>query len=291
MGAMADRATPFALQDAAAYGRTASENMQAQNTTALANAGLITEVSLGNAGFQTQANIATADNTTNISGVNAKLGTDVSLANAAGRTAMSDANANRRTDVSLANSAAATQANRDLFMFNGQRFLQDDAQAQTILEMNLDDFQKTRFQHLLGQQAKDLLEMENDNKLLLQTNATAGVLYQAYFSAMGSILSNHEISPEAARTQITTLNATLNGGFKMLEAVGGVDLADLITTGAGGRLDINVDGILGNPNYKPTPGSLGVDIDTDQDGRQNRYDEDPKDPNKFGWVPNQQGGG
>lgn len=58
MGAMIDRAQPFALQDAAAYGKTASENMQAKNTVSLENARMRTSVSQSNAANKTQANIA-----------------------------------------------------------------------------------------------------------------------------------------------------------------------------------------------------------------------------------------
>lgn len=57
-GEMIDRAQPFALQDASAYGKTASENMEARNTAHLENARLGTEASLTNAQLRTQAGIA-----------------------------------------------------------------------------------------------------------------------------------------------------------------------------------------------------------------------------------------
>lgn len=254
MGAMVDRATPFALQGAEANVRTASENMAARNTAALENARLLTNTSIANAGFTTEANVATGRNTTDVNVANAGLATNARITNANNRTTTLNQNAGRRTDVSVVNTNNAVTANRDKFMFDGQAFLQNDAQAQQVLMARIganleawlagiDQEHKIEFQNLLGEQAKGLLEIENENKLLLQSSASAASLYSSYMDTVAAIMGNHEISPEAAKTKLTVAGQTLQSGLELIAEVGRIDLSDFKGTTAGGE-DYDFSGLL-----------------------------------------------
>lgn len=306
MGAMVDRATPIALQDAATYGRTASENMAAQNAARLLNAQLLTNTSIQNAGFLSQAALADTQSRTSITNQNSQNITSGAIADLQSRTTTANNNADLRTrgstqdsvnqtTVNTTNSQVGTQANiatgnnltdasvknadnqtatsqfnanwwntaqKDDFTANWQRFLQDDQQL-------FDDFMKGRdenfrigFQELLGDQAENLLRIENENRVLINNSAIAAQLWDGYQRSVAALMSNPELSPAEMQTAMNVLNQTLTSGFKVMDAVGITGLDDLtIPTGStpdsgafqgyGGYADLLTGGQLAPNDFNP----------------------------------------
>ena len=296
MGAMVDRATPIALQDAATYGRTASENMAAQNAARLLNAQLLTNTSIQNAGFLSQAAIADTQSRTSITNQNSQNVTSGAIADLQSRTTTANNNADLRTrgsiqdslnqvNINTTNASVGTQANiatgnnlteasisnardqtatsqfnanwwntaqKDDFTANWQRFMQDDQQLFEDFMKGRDETFRTNFQELLGDQAKELLEIENANKVLINNSAIAAQLWDGYQRSVAALMSNPELSPAEMQTAMSMLNQTLRSGFQVMDAVGVTGLDDLTNaTGntAGTGWTFNPGGFQGYGGY------------------------------------------
>lgn len=130
---------------------------------------------------------------------NAQLGTQVSEQNANNETAVSEQNAQLGTQVSEQN---ASQANT----MAGQVLGENATINQTFLQ---------------GSMQQQLASINDQYQELIQTNQTAGNLYQAYFGAMQTMMGNEHLTPDRIASSINALSASLSAGLSLIQQLSG----------------------------------------------------------------------
>src|SRR6185503_19322748 len=161
-GAVVDRATPLATQEADLLQGQRLANQNASNTASQFNAGAQTDVSKFNAA-----------NTTDVSKTNAGLATDTSKLNA-----------QNATETSRFNSETAAQK------------AQQDAQAENAMRTAvMNQNAELNKQYLQGSQSIDLATVQAQYQALIQSNASAANLYNTYFQTIAQVMSNTNMDP------------------------------------------------------------------------------------------------
>ena len=198
-GAVVDRATPLATQEADLLQGQRLANQNASNTASQFNAGAQTDVSKFNAA-----------NTTDVSKTNAGLATDTSKLNAQLGTDVSKLNAQNATETSRFNSETAAQK------------AQQDAQAENAMRTAvMNQNAELNKQYLQGSQSIDLATVQAQYQALIQSNASAANLYNTYFQTIAQVMSNTNMDPSRVAQIVGSLQQSLVGGMDFLNAMGG----------------------------------------------------------------------
>lgn len=209
-GAMVDRATPIALQDAQTEFQAGGLNQEARNEAAK----------------------FAAENEERINTLNAQLGTDVSKFNADQLTQAEIINAQMQTAVEQGNQDAYNRAQLQLAELQTQADLTNADQnfraslqvsdAQNAINRDLmAQVTELNKQYLTGQQALDLASLNNQYQQLISQNEAAASMYQSVFNAMGDILSNKDIDPARATQAINQMGIELSGALEFMQAMNG----------------------------------------------------------------------
>ena len=198
MGAMVDRATPLAQQEAQTFSNQELANQQFENRA---------------------------------SEVNANTGAQFEMSNveAANRAAMLDTEVEQRNEQFNTETASRTdQFNTGLTqnrsMFNAQESNRQIVQGQK-------EVHEASMQVLKGNQSVDLLNIEASYKNLLQTNASASQIYVASLGAAGQLLGA-KLSGTATNTGLRALNTATRSALDAIDGFAGVNLGGFSFTTA-----------------------------------------------------------
>lgn len=244
-GAMVDRATPLAQQNAQQEFQQGLNNQNATNQSREFNAGIDTNVSLANAA---EANKA--------SGLNAQLDTSVSQGNAEQANDVAKLNAQLETAVSQGNTEQANAIRQQIAQLQTQTSIsnteQDNAMRQSVLQQNAD----LNKQFLAGTQALDLATIQGQYQQLISSNELAGSLYNSYFSSIAQAMANKDIAPDRIAQYVRVQQAMLESGLRMMDQMNAADLSgfqlpNVTSSGTGKNSDIGAT----LPPAPTTPGT------------------------------------
>ena len=217
MAAMAEKATPLALQQADAYGAMAGQNQLVTQQQLELNAAMEQEAALANAAAQNDATSQEYQTGADIDATNAGMETDVSLANAGMETDVSVGNANNATDTAVSNADMANQMQ-----------ITDRANELTMELQQLVGDQDYAKQELASQFAFAMAQLENDYKQIISTNDTAGRVMLGLQEGIAEILSNDKLKAAEADAKVQQLIDAAYDSLDIIGAVNGVDLSGLV---------------------------------------------------------------
>lgn len=255
--AMIKAATPFAQQDAQTNAAANQANATAANQAYLQDAQAGTSVNVSNAGALTAASANTAANQNENTRLAAQLQQQANLANTdnamklrlqeiQSNTSMSIADKQIASQKVLAENENATrlslqqiQSNTsmsiaDKQLASNQLIAKGDNDNKLIIQSidnasklglaTLDNETKIKLSNLDTESRKDIALSAQANQQLLQTNITAGNLFNQYLKNIADIASNDKMDEYAKRTAINNQIGGLNAG---LAAAGDVSKLDL----------------------------------------------------------------
>lgn len=207
-GAMVDRATPLAQQDAALF--------QQQRLTNQADTNRAREVSTGRE--------------TDVSQFNAQQKNERDRLQAQLETAVSQGNAE------LANQVRIRQAELDT-QINSQNAEAANRLREQVLQQNAD----LNKQFLANTGALDLANIEGRYQQLISSNQSASNLYNAFFQSIGAIMANKEIPPDRIAQSIQVQQSILKSGLDLIDQLNGLSLGSsgatqqptIVTSGSG----------------------------------------------------------
>jgi len=192
MGAMVDKATPIAMQDAATQWEQQKMNQGFTQEAGLFTAEQYNAVAVKNTEMLNAARALNLTEANRASMFNAEMQTQIAEANAARKTAVSQGN--------------AQEVNR---------------MSGFILEMNTE----LNKQFLAGQQAMDLADIQGRYQQLISTNASAAVMWNAYFDSIAGAMANKDITPQRVAAYVDVQQKMLESGLNMLDTINSVDLS------------------------------------------------------------------
>lgn len=137
------------------------------------------------------------------------------------------------------------QIDRELQELRGQQNI-EGIQAQGAINKDLQKLdQNFQFvmQELKGTQAKELEQMANENRLLIQSSQSASMLFSQISASMAEILAQPDIPADQKAALIAKQSAILQSGLTVIGAAADFDFS--------GLLDFSG---LGNTTGTPTPG-------------------------------------
>lgn len=245
-GAMVDRATPLAQQDAATYYQNMRANLDAENRTSEVSTGRETDISSLNTQLGTNVDLSNSAESNKMTALNAEMENNVSLANAKAandiaqlnaqmETAVSQQNAqeaNRiamqiadlQTQVEARNSELQTQTSQMNADLETKTSMQDASAENQLADTVLRGNQALNTQFLSGSQQMDLAALEGRFKQLIATNEIAGSLYRTQMEAIATIMSS-ERKPATVAGFITTMTQQLEGGLEMIDAINTINFS------------------------------------------------------------------
>src|SRR3990172_6317082 len=232
MGAMVDRATPLAMQDAQSVlaqemANQAATNRASEFTAGQQNTGILTAAQMANEAANLNAQLQTAVSQGNAQQENA---IRTRLAELQTQTNLSQAEMQQQTN--LTNAAASNQMQGDVLRANA--------------ELNR--------QYLAGTQAMDLASIQGRYSQLIAANSTAAQLYDSYFQSISATMANSSISPARVAQTVNIQQSMLEAGLRMVDSMNSLDLGAFELPGAGtsgGQLVPTTGGV-------PTSGGAGA---------------------------------
>lgn len=195
VGAVLDRATPIAQADAGAYTNVADRNLANNQQTAIFNAGQNQNSNQFNASQENQTNQFNNSQQQQNNQYNASNQQQTNLQNA--------------SNTLQNNQFNATEANKNS-IFNA-------SEANKVLSQFLDQSNKLQ-----------LADIEATYKTIMQSEASAGQLYQQSIRNISDILQNPDLTPEAKTAAVNNQNSLLRTGMQLIGKIGGLNLDDLL---------------------------------------------------------------
>lgn len=138
-------------------------------------------------------------------------------------------NASQQQDINKFNTN--TEAQNSQFNANNQQ----DANKFNASEQNKTNIFNANEQNVVIKQLMDqsnklqLADIEASYKTILQSEASAGSLYQQSVRNISDILQNPDLTPEAKTAAVTNQNELLKTGLNILGKIGGLNLDGLLT--------------------------------------------------------------
>lgn len=223
-GAMVDRATPLAQQDAATYYSNMRSNVDAQNRAsevsaqlkaqaAMQNAALAGQMGMQQSQLETQVSMANAQAENDLKALSSQLQTAVNQQNADAVNRIQQQMADIQSQMSMRNAELSTQMSQ----FNASSVNQMNAQ---VLQGN----QTLNEQFLRGEQAVDLADIQGRYNQIIQANATAGNIYGQYMQSLGDMMANHEQTPGRVASYINVMSQQLEGSLGLIDAMNSLNL-------------------------------------------------------------------
>lgn len=222
-GAMVDRALPMAAQNAQQALQRELENTENRQEASMFTAeqqNLLTELE---ATLGQELNIFNVDQLNQAARLTAEL-----------QTALEQGNAQAYNDAAtqlaqLQRDAEAQQADID--------FQQNQAVADARNALNaqiMDNINSINQQFLTNMGAADVANIQGTYNVLIQTNATAGQMWNNALSAMASVMDDPDMTPSQVSTALNHIQTTLEGGMRMIAEINNMDFGDIGATVPGG---------------------------------------------------------
>ena len=247
MGAMVDRATPIALQqaqsvtsmqmaNAAEANRALIFGAAAANTASLTGAQLQSQEGLVGAQLTSNEALASAQIASNEAMTTAQLSTQASIASAQ----IAAANAQMSAQLSSQQALANAQMQQQMKMFDAewanqasmlnaqlaQQTSQFNVSQQNAINMQIMSMNSAlNQQYLQGTQTLDLATLQAQNAYLLQNNAMAGEFWNSQINAAGMLMSNPNVSPGQIAANLKVLQNLTDSGLNFLNGMGTINLS------------------------------------------------------------------
>lgn len=170
-----------------------------------------------NAGQTQQSNQFNANNANQISQFNANNTNQANQFNANLLQNNNQFNASNQQQVNLQNANNALQNNQ----FNAT-----EANKSSIF--NASESNKVLSQFLDQSNKLQLADIEATYKTIMQSEASAGQLYQQSIRNISDILQNPDLTPEAKTAAVNNQNALLKTGMQLIGKIGGLNLDNLL---------------------------------------------------------------
>lgn len=214
-GAMADRATPLAQQNASQLQEQSLTNQAATNTAAQVSTQRETDTSALNAQLGTQTSQFNSDQQNQIAKLNAQMKTAVSQGNAEQVNQIRSQLAALQTQTSQFNSETTARANE-------QNAAAENQMRNSVMTANAD----LNKQYLAGTQAMDLASIQGRYQQLISSNQMASDLYKSYFDSIAQSMANKDIAPDRIAQYVNVQQDMLESGLKMMDQMNGTDLTN-----------------------------------------------------------------
>ena len=217
-GALIDRAMPMALQDATTYGKTASENMAAQNTGAMFNTNQKNAMTTTNLGLIGRANEFTANAANTAELNNSQVGTQAARDNAMLATQTSQYNAgqvNHAGEVGAANAMTAQVANQN---------------SGTTLATNLLDNQtRTAVANISAESSQAVANINGRYQELINASGSARQAYTTAMEQIANIQRDPNLDGPAKDRAIQSTIAQLDDSLQVQNSISGLNLSSTLT--------------------------------------------------------------
>lgn len=223
-GAMVDRATPLAQQDAAIFQGQRLQNQADINRSREVSTGRETDVSQFNANIEAERNR-----------LQAQLETAVSQGNA-----------------ELANSVRIRQAELDT-QVNSQNAEAANRFREQVLQQNAE----LNKQFLANTGAIDLANIQGRYETLISSNQSASNLYNAFFGSIAQLMANKDIPPDRVAQSLQVQQSLLESGLRLIDQLNGLNLGDatrtpsIVTSGSGSGTAITAVPFGASPGSTP----------------------------------------
>lgn len=237
--------TAMEQQNADAYNRAAMQLAELQYGAMIEQSRIDQETSLFNADQQNRANELMAQLRTSIEQQNVQAANQASM--------------------QLAELRRQAQAQQAELNFAAEQ--QRAAEQQAYNEQVIDAVTRLNQQYLQGTQAIDLATVQSQYQLLIQTNETAGNLFNNYMNSIGQVMADPKMSTSQIANAVSNMQRMLESGLNMISEINGMDFGEQVesTVPGGATYDpgtgnnyISYPSYNGIPNYDYTPqGGLG----------------------------------
>lgn len=236
-GAMVDRATPLAQQDAATYYSNMRANVDATNEARRVSAQLKAQAELQNAAIAGQFGMQAAELATQVSMANAEAENKLNMLQAELDTAVSQGNADaeNRIKQQMADiEAQISQRNAELETSVSQS---NAAEVNQTNRLVLQGNQNLNMQFLTGEQQKEITDLQGQwQNVISQNNAAAGI-HEQMINSIGNMMSNPELDTKRVTEYVNMLTTQFGGQMQFIDTID--------------QLDFSGDGSGVNPGYTP----------------------------------------
>lgn len=217
MGAMVDRATPIAQQEAQNMtsmelanldeaNRALAFSAAAKNSASLAGAQIKSQEAQVSAGIKSNEALTSAQLTSQQKQLAAQISSQEAMFSAAEANKQAQFNANWSNQVKMLNAELAQQAGQ----FNAS---QQNAINSQIMQMNT----QLNEQYLRGTQALDLATIQGQYQVLTTNNMVAGELFTAGMNIVGNAMGNENIDPGRIAAYVDISNTFTANGLSFIQ--------------------------------------------------------------------------
>lgn len=206
LGAVLDRATPIAQANANTMTNLLDKNLANDQQTSMFNAGQVQNNNQFNASNANDVSKFNATNANQNNQFNANLNQSNNQFNAGNQQQTNLQNANNANQVNQFNAAEANKTS-----------IVNATEQNAVLKQFMDQGNKLQ-----------LADIEASYKVVLQSEASAGTLYQQSVRNISDILQNPDLTPQAKTAAVTNQNELLRTGLNILGKIGGLNLDGLL---------------------------------------------------------------
>lgn len=221
-GALVDRALPMALQNA-------QQALQRE---------------LDNTLMRQDASKFTAEQQNQLMEIEATLGQDLNIFNADQLNQAARLTAELQTAIEQGNQQAINEINMQLAQLERDAeaqqadidFQQNQAVADARNALNaqiMDNITQINKQFLVNMGAADIANINGTYNVLIQTNATAGQIYEGALNAMAAVMDDPDMTPSQVSTALEHIQTQLEASMRMIAEINDFDW-DIPTTGGTG---------------------------------------------------------
>ena len=232
-GAMVDRATPLAQQDAATYYSNMRANVDASNRAREVSAQLKAQAELQNAAIAGQFGMQAAE-----------MATQVSMANAEAENRMQMLQAELDTAISQGNADAQNRINQQMAEIEAQ-ISQRNAELETSVsqsnaaEVNqtnrlvLQGNQNLNLQFLTGEQQQQLTDLQGQWQNLISQNTAAAGIHEQMINSIGTMMSNPNLDTKRVTEYVRLLTNEFGGQMQFINSIEDMNFGGGGTGGGG----------------------------------------------------------
>ena len=211
-GAMVDRATPLAQQDAATYYSNMRANVDASNRAREVSAQLKAQAEMQNAAISGQFGMQAAE-----------MATQVSMANAEAENRMQMLQAELDTAISQGNADAENRINQQMA----------EIEAQTN-RLALQGNQNLNLQFLTGEQQQQLTDLQGQWQNLISQNTAAAGIHEQMINSIGNMMSNPNLDTKRVTEYVRLLTNEFGGQMQFINSIEDMNFGGGGGTGGGG---------------------------------------------------------
>lgn len=140
-----------------------------------------------------------------------------------------------------------------------ERAIRNQAEQQVYNQQVIDGVTRLNEQYLEGTQALDIQQLASQYQLLISTNETAGSFFNGYMNAIGSVMSNPDMTPSQIAEAVNNMGRMLESGLIMIAEINNMDFGEAVEDIVPGA------GPPGGPSAPPggpgTPGTTPDEMD------------------------------